>query len=275
MTLPNYFTLVRHGYSEANLVQAKVKKNEPVDIPPEFFDRHDSTMRLTGKGVEQAQAAGEWLKANHTIGFDRFYVSPHSRTLETASHLRLNGDWRVDDRFRERDWGKLHSANADGTSPMTPEMKLAQEKSAWYWKPPSGESLSTGVRLRVTDIMTTLYRQNNVNSVIGVAHGELLRVAQFVIQKMTPIQWELMDRDPAYKMQNTMIIQYSTVDPNTGFNGKHYEWMRAVCPWDESLSWNGGDWVRFKSPTYKDDELVTLYENHATIFDTQALKTLG
>lgn len=273
MTLPKYFTLVRHGYSEANFIQKKVRNKDVIEIPSEFFDRHDSTMRLTHKGVTQAEAAGDWLQSNHPA-FDRFYVSPHSRTLETAHNMHLGGEWRVDDRFRDRDWGKLHSINEDGSSSLTKEMELAQKKSAWYWKPPGGESLSTGVRLRVTDIMATLYRQGKAENVVGVAHGEFLRVVQFVIEKMTPIQREAINRDPNYAMQNAMILQYSTVNPHTGDVSEHYEWRRAICPWDESLSWDDGEWVHFSSPKYSDDELLSLYESHAPIFDTQALNVI-
>lgn len=272
-------TLIRHGFSEANFLQKQHHINQKAleagveganlalqGVPAEFFDRHDSNMRLTKLGVGQAQSAGEWLKKNHPQ-FDRFYVSPHNRTLETAHYLQLGGEWRVDDRFRERDWGALSSITRDGTDPLTAEMKLAKSKSEWYWRPPEGETLASDVRLRMAAVMETLYRKGGRSrNIVAVSHGEFLRVAQFVIEKLTPLAWEEMNADPAYGVKNCMILQYSIKNPHTGEIEDSYKWRRAVCPWDESKSWDGGEWVKFETKKYSDSGLVDLYESHGTIF---------
>lgn len=269
-------TFVRHGFSEANFLQKQHSINRKSGleganaalqgVPAEFFDRHDSNMRLTRLGVEQAELAGKWLRENHAP-FDRFYVSPHNRTLETAHHLKVNGEWRVDDRFRERDWGALSSITPEGHDPLTEEMKEAKSKSEWYWRPPEGETLASDVRLRMIAVMETLYRKGDRSkNLIAVSHGEFLRVAQFVVEKLTPLAWENMNADPAYSIPNCLILQYTTRNPFTGEQEDEYKWRRAVCPWDESRSWDKGEWVRFDSKKYSDSELVSLYESHDPIF---------
>src|SRR5690348_5957737 len=111
MAMPEHLVLVRHGQSEANIVQKMFKQDPAATAPVGFFDRHDSQMRLSHTGRAQARAAGTWLRDNDLARFDRYYVSPHVRTAETAATLSLAGDWRLDVRWRERDWGEFGVLN--------------------------------------------------------------------------------------------------------------------------------------------------------------------
>lgn len=264
MTLPDMFTLVRHGQSEANVVQQMLKDENKEVLSEAFLDnflsRHDSNMRLTALGVEQAKSAGDWLRSNGEE-FDRFYVSPHTRTRETAANLKLNGDWRVDDRFRERDWGEVQS----GRLPSL-DSQHNKKLNEWYWKPQGGESMATGVRLRVESVMTSLYRKENINSVMAVVHGEFLRTTQFVLERMTPDAWNVMDKDPAFKVQNAMILQFASRNPNNpDEKARNYRWRRAICPWDETLSWDNGQWVSVDIKKYSDEALMSSVENYARL----------
>jgi phosphohistidine phosphatase SixA len=83
MAIPEHLVVVRHGQSEANIVQKRFKHDPAAIAPAGFFDRHDSRMRLSATGRDQARAAGDWLRRNRLATFDRFYVSPHARTAET------------------------------------------------------------------------------------------------------------------------------------------------------------------------------------------------
>lgn len=277
MTLPETLTLIRHGHSEANYVQEMVKQYSPEEvlahIPAGLRERHDANMRLTKKGIEQAQIAGAWLR-EYGFDFDRFYTSPHTRTRETAVNLALderfeNVEWRVDDRFRERDWGELKYVNFEtGGDPLDADSRHNRSLSQWYWKPLAGESLSTGVRLRVESIKNSMYRKTDTKHMVGVTHGETMRTFQFVIERMTPDQWEKMDADEAFKMRNTMIIQYSRHeegDPEAPMS-RHFAWRRAVCPWDESLSWQGGQWQPVAFKKFSTDELRQTVERFKPLF---------
>lgn len=269
------FTLVRHGLSEANRIQKFLKSEdkqallELVDMKI-VLDRHDSTARLARVGVEQAEATGEWLREN-LDEFDRFYVSPHIRTRETAAHLKLDGDWVVDDRFRERDWGELVPSE-DLTRPMSKLSSHLRDLNEWYWKPQGGESLATGVRARVELVMQSLHRREEVDNVIAVTHGEFIRVAQFVIERMTPDMFNGMDHDPDFKIVNTMVIQYTRQNPEDPSDvRKSYHWRKATCPWDESKSWNNGEWVQFGTPKHKDSDLLSFAESHPRFFSDELL----
>src|SRR4051794_25006924 len=109
--MPEHLVLVRHGQSEANIVQKRFKDDRAAIAPAGFFDRHDSRMRLSATGRDQARTAGGWLRDNGLATFDRYYVSPHARTAETAAVLGLGGKWAIDVRWRERDWGEFGVLN--------------------------------------------------------------------------------------------------------------------------------------------------------------------
>lgn len=269
--LPKNLVIIRHGQSEANIFQAGIDDDGNTIMPPaEFNSRHDSNMRLSPKGSKQARVAGDWLRENGLADFQRFYVSPHTRTRETAGNLHLGGQWRVDDRWRERDWGELAALTKKEQEERFPESMKLKKQNEWYWKPAGGESLATGVRARFTAIMDMLYRKNDdgniTDDVVAVAHGELIRVALFVIEQMTPDQWIKMDKDPAYKIQNCMIVHYSRVNPHSGEESKNFTWRRVICPWDNTLSWNNGEWTEIGLHLYSDDELINSAREYARLF---------
>lgn len=258
MTLPERITLIRHGESEANIAQRLVKTGRHNELPETFATRHDSAMRLSLQGVSQARQAGLWMKTNNEIPLDRFYVSPHVRTRETAAELGLNGSWLVDDRFRERDWGEIVSHE-----PMNDEIKRFRSMNEYYWKPPGGESRATGLRLRVESIMNTLYRRANVNHVLAVTHGEFIRQFQIVAERITPDSANLLDEDENYKIHNTMIVQYSSVNPKDATEKhNHFKWRRAICPWDRSLDWDNGEWVYGDAVRHTDSDLLSYVDLH-------------
>jgi len=227
-----------------------------VEVPAGFVERHDSFMRLSPLGVEQATATGEFLAAEPD--FDRFYVSPHIRARETAHHLSLDGAWRIDDRVRERDYGEVASH-----IPLDDETRRIRSLHEWYWKPNGGESMSTGVRLRAESIINSLYRRDGVNNAVIVAHGEFIRTAQFVIERLTPEALLRMEDNPALRIHNTMVVQYTRQNPNDPEEmASHYKWRRAVCPWDRSLDWDGGEWVSVAAVKFSDQDLLESVERY-------------
>lgn len=275
MPLPMNFTLIRHGLSEANRIQKFRKSNDinglrsVVDIQ-EVINRHDSTARLAVLGVEQAQATGEWIREN-LDPFDHFYVSPHARTRETAGHLKLDGEWVIDDRFREREWGEVANTDEDFNDPMSDISRKLKEMNAWYWNPLAGESLATSVRTRVEFVMQSLRRRGSKNSnIVAVTHGEFIAVTRFAIERMTPDHFNAQDEDPNYKIENTMVIEYTRRNPHHPTQVEdEYHWRRATCPWDLSKSWAGGEWVEFRTKKHTDAELLTFAESHPRFFSDE------
>lgn len=268
MGMPRRLVLVRHGQSEANVIQKHVKEVEGFEIPEGFMDRHDSNMLLTPKGVEQAQAAGDWLRGEFPEGFDHYHVSSLTRTLQTAGNLAIGGDWNIDDRLRERDWGQFGSLSRDQQIEKY-ELSLKQkELNKWYWCPPGGESLGTGVRLRWDRIINTMHREMDYQTYIGVTHGETMEVGRVMIEKLLVPEWIAQQKDKRFDIANTQVLDFSRDDPSTGIDSGRLQWRRSICPWDPNKSWNGGDWEKFDiDRTFSDAQLLGMVAVHEPLLE--------
>lgn len=267
MAMPRDLVMVRHGQSEANIVQKIFKENPEAIAPQGFFDRHDTHMRLSKKGREQALAAGEWLIKNFPSGFDRYYVSPLARTRETAGRLAIQGTWRLDDRWRERDWGEYSLLNETERKEKYELSHRLKQQHKWYWCPPGGESLATGVRLRFEGILETAHRELANKTMVAVTHGETISVARYVLERMDPDEYLLDDANAARRIENCQILHYTRTDPATGETAPQLRWLRSVCPWDEGLSWDGGEWISIPPrPTYDDEDLLKSIEVYTNLF---------
>lgn len=261
MGMPRDLVMVRHGRSEANEVQAQVKKVPGFEIPPGFHDRHDSEMVLAPLGVEQAKAAGDWLRSEFPKGFDHHYTSPLIRTIKTAGLLALGANWKKEDLWRERDWGEYGILNDEERLARFEHSYKLKGQNYWYWCPPGGESLASGVRLRYERIQNTLHRECDGQQVIAVTHGDFINAAKYVIEGLDTFQWLAQEADDAYKLWNCQIIHWSRVNPETGEMGPRIEWRRSISPWDETKSWNNGEWVHIERKRYSDEELIAFADS--------------
>jgi broad specificity phosphatase PhoE len=260
--MPEHLVLVRHGQSEANIVQRRFKLDAAARAPDGFFDRHDSRMRLSPAGRDQARAAGAWLRRAGLDRFDRWYTSPHVRTMETAANLGIDGHWSLDVRWRERDWGEFGVLNAAERVERFDLSQRLKDQNPWYWCPPGGESLATGVHGRFRDILDTLHREAAGQRVLAVTHGEMIDVARFVLERLSPEEWLRQNSDPAYAVRNCQILHYTRRDPAGGGLDDRIRWMRSVCPWDAAGSWRGGAWTEIHRRRYRDEELLALVETY-------------
>jgi broad specificity phosphatase PhoE len=270
MAMPEDLVLVRHGQSEANIVQKQFREDPYSEAPDGFTDRHDTQMRLSHLGRKQAAKAGEWLLENFPDGFDKYYASPLTRTVETAARLAINGSWRLDDRWRERDWGEFGTLSEPQQIDMYEMSHRLRQQHKWYWCPPGGESLATGVRMRFRDILDTLHRDENTKSMIAVTHGELIEAARFELEYMIPDQWLEQSANPAYKIENCQVLHYTRNNPVTGEVQPRIQWMRAVCPWDETKSWRSGEWQEIPTrKVFSDEELLERAERVEPLFKAE------
>lgn len=256
MAMPNDLILIRHGESEANILNKSLRAGATDVIPNGYHERHDSYMRLSPEGTKQAQAAGEWLKNNNLASFERYYVSPHIRARETAGRLGINGEWRVEDRWRERNWGEYANLSNEERSKVFGISQKLREQHSWYWCPPGGESLATEVRLRFESMLGTLHRETASKRVIAVTHGDLIEAARFVLERMTPEEWSSQIELGIHPVKNCQILHYSRVNPHNGSQEKWLCWRRIICPWDESLSWQNGEWVELQPSIWSDEQLL-------------------
>lgn len=109
MANPLRLVMIRHGQSEANIVQHAQKLGRKIDLEEKVETRADWRQRLSPEGREQAERAErELAKVYGSLDFfDSKYSSPFIRARETA--VILSGEnqyfWKIDDLLAERNWG--------------------------------------------------------------------------------------------------------------------------------------------------------------------------
>jgi broad specificity phosphatase PhoE len=245
MTMPRNIIFIRHGESEANLIHKSERNGYLHESHDAIYARHDWEQRLSEKGIEQAKAAGAWLVKNNltTNSFDRCYVSTYQRAIETALYVGDDSTlWHIDDRFRERNWSEFGATPLKERKERFPYAHDSMETNAFYANMNGGESLSD-VQMRIRDGIGTFHRDLEGKNVLVVAHGEVMTVARYLIERMLPEEIVEADKDEFQQMKNCTILHYSRVNPNNTFDvSDHIAWMRMVYPYDEINSPFGGYW---------------------------------
>jgi NAD+ kinase len=255
--MPLDLFLVRHGESEGNVVFERVKRGDPGGYTPEFRARHGSMWRLTERGRDQARAAGQWLRASSPGAFDRHYVSPYIRALETAGLLGLEGAaWYQELHLREREWGDL-----DGLSPAERQARFAESlalkrSQPMFWRPPNGESIADLAGTRVARMLGTLHRECSEMRCVIVCHGEVMWAFRLCLERLSQRRYAELDlsKDRLDQIHNGQVLHYTRRDPATGEVTRRYDWMWSVCPWDLMRSRNG--WQRIVRQSFAEVDAV-------------------
>ncbi|MBC7764787.1 histidine phosphatase family protein [Microbacteriaceae bacterium] len=265
MAMPNELVFIRHGESEANIVQKRDDHNLDPEIVKQLFLRPDWKHRLTPAGEEQAKGARIWLEKNlgEAASFDAIYVSPFLRTRETAAHITgLDQDgWTFDDRLAERSWGvygKLPRAEQRAQFPRTAEEK---QLNPWYTRLDGGESMPD-VYARFRSFQETLHRERPGGRVLAVTHGDFINAARYGIERMTPEEWEALDENPKYTVRNCTILEYSRINPADQEDVREkIHWRRYTYPNAPESSPDGGEWVELAARRrYSGRELISQVE---------------
>ena len=247
MSMPNNLVFVRHGQSEANIIQLAQKSGLSHDLEQHISDRPDWQQRLSAKGVEQATIAKAWIDTNlgGVDSFDHMYVSPFLRTRETAAYLggsEAEG-WTIDDRIVERSWGVYGIVPRAEQRSRFPLTRKLHDATPWYVRFDGGESMPD-VYGRFRDFQGTLHREAGGRNVIAVSHGDFINVTRYGIERMLPEQWEEMDRDPRYTIRNCSILHYTRVNPDDAQDIREkITWRRMVYPDAVAESPDGGAWI--------------------------------
>ncbi|WP_062210699.1 2,3-bisphosphoglycerate-dependent phosphoglycerate mutase [Aureimonas sp. AU12] len=167
--------LVRHGQSEWNLKNLFTGWRDP---------------DLTEKGVEEAKAAGQRLKAAG-LHFDIAFTSVLSRAQRTLSLIQ--GELGQEDletirdqALNERDYGDLSGLNKDDARAKWGEEQVHIWRRSYDVPPPGGESLKdTGARVWPYYIHRIQPKVLAGGTVIVAAHGNSLRALIMALDGLT------------------------------------------------------------------------------------------
>jgi NAD+ kinase len=260
MAMPKNLFLIRHGESEGNIASEKSKLGDHGAFNEDFKSRHSSLWRLSEKGVEQAIVTGNWIRENIALEFHRFYTSEYIRAMETAGHLGITGaDWLTEIYLRERNWGSL-----DRVSHLEREQKFQdamqdRKVQSFFWTPPNGESLAD-LCLRVERVIETLHRECAGKNVVIVCHGEVMWAFRFRLERMSMETFEQLElsTDPADKIHNCQIIQYTRTNPFSYDQSQndYLGWMRSICPWKNTDPNHIGSWKEIQRKRYSNQDLL-------------------
>jgi NAD+ kinase len=239
MPLPLDLMLVRHGQSEGNIVTKKTREGDDTLMTSDFRNRHSSSYRLTDKGIEQAKAAGQWIKDNQNPPlFGRYLTSEFTRAMETAGLLGLpKADWQVDFFLRERDWGDLDGLSyAEQKEIFARNLKMF-DTEPFYWTPPNGESLVNVCSSRIMWVLQGLKDYSDQSAII-VCHEEVVWCFRILLERLRQADFAekfQKKENPEDKMVNCQIFHYSRRDPKTGKISPFINWVRTVDPVDKSF----------------------------------------
>lgn len=247
MTMPRDLLFIRHGQSEANIVQKHDDHGVNSETTGAIFARPDWQQRLTDEGIEQAKIAKAYI--DRELGglktFEARYVSPFLRTRETAAYVggvELDR-WTIDDRIVERSWGvygKMPRAEQRAQFPLTAAEKLA---NPWYIRLDGGESMPD-VYGRFRDFQATLHREQSHQRVVVVSHGDFINAARYGIERMTPEEWEILDGNREYVIRNCTLLHYTRVNPHDADDVRDkLRWRRYIYPDAVDESPDGGEWI--------------------------------
>jgi 2,3-bisphosphoglycerate-dependent phosphoglycerate mutase len=168
--------LVRHGQSEWNL------KNL-------FTGWRD--VELTEKGIAEARAAGQKLKAQG-VTFDAAYTSDLKRAQNTLTLiLEEMGLSKIpvtrNVALNERDYGDLSGLNKDDARKKWGDEQVHNWRRSYDIAPPGGESLKDTLARTlpyyVTEILPRVLRGERI---LVAAHGNSLRALIMVLEKLSP-----------------------------------------------------------------------------------------
>jgi len=168
---PKRLTIIRHGESEQN-VALDLFQNDLEGVLAEQKKIRDADIKLTKKGIWQAQETGKYL--NTTAPFDVCFVSPYLRTLQTSQAIieQLDYDLTIynDFRLREKEFGRLHGFTTKEIKAKYPDEYEDRERDGkFYYRLPRGENYPD-VCDRIYSFLSKLSRDYGGQNVLIISH---------------------------------------------------------------------------------------------------------
>lgn len=82
--------------------------------------------------------------------------------------------------------------------------------------------------------------------IMVVTHDDLMRAARVGFERILPEEFEAIEKDPAYKVKNCQVLEYTRIDPFTGQHEGKLKWRRITNPTETETSPDNGDWVELR-----------------------------
>lgn len=251
MTMPMRRVLVRHGQSEANVVQKELLTDIDPEVVAEIYSRPDWMQRLSPLGVEQARQAGDWIRREigSLASFDVVYASPFLRTFETACYAAGEEgiDLTPEDRIIERDWGLYGKLSKVDQERIYPDTYRNKNIDPLHARLNGGESIMD-VFLRWRDMAGTLHREYPNGNVLMFTHGDYQMTDIYASERRLPEEFVELMRDSNLDMMNCSVIDRTRRNPFDPEDIREKpSWVRIVHTIAPELSPNGGEWVELKS----------------------------
>ncbi len=174
--------LNKHAYNKNNFFMARhCESDHNVSNVIAYDEKGEKVSHLTKKGVEQAHAMGKALSKK---GLDLIFVSPYTRTKETAKIIAKATGAKIiaDKRLAELNCGVFNGRNDN-------------ERKAYYANtleeftkaPPGGESLND-VRKRMMEALLEINSKYNDKKILIISHGHPLWVMSGAAEGLTSEQ---------------------------------------------------------------------------------------
>ncbi len=256
MVMPKNLFFVRHGESDGNfgrdlLHQGKIGKDH------EVFKIPDHELRLTPRGVQQAEFAGEWFKNNFDeklYGFN----SPFVRTMETTYHLKLGIKYRSYYALVERFWGGFSFAPEEKQKIIKRFMK----QNPLYTTVGGGGQSLHDLFISNWIFFHQLHRKFSNKNVIAVCHGERILTLRAQLERLHDKEFKKIANSnrTGDQIRNCQILHYTRINPKTNEEAGHLSWMRSFCPWD--LRDKDLKWKNISRPLLSESDLKTSFEEY-------------
>ena len=209
--MPNRLVIVRHGESEANILQKLWRKGALRSVSEELQNLPNREFRLTELGRKQSDLTGPWLAREYPTGFDVVLVSDFVRAMETAGRVCLAAGWgnisiEQDPKLAERNWGGFNQATQEEQKRF---MDL-RERNPIHGHMPDGETLlSTRTRARI--LLERCSREYGGKNVLVFGHGEFIEALWAEIAHLSTETQKALFQSKAGSINNCQVVEFSSV----------------------------------------------------------------
>ena len=264
MGMPLDLYVIRHGESEANVIISAGEQGDNSLYTQDNVTVPDRSWRLTATGRKQADCIGRWLVEQQQL-FDRYLVSPYVRTRETAATMALpKAKWEECRVLRERSWGEISTITKDEFKTNYERNWLFKATDPLYWRPPAGESIADVAENRVHNLLTSLNRKSDAESVVMVSHGDLMFALMLTLEDLSDEEFLCRADSSHWAITNCTCLHYSRRDPSTGRTHKRFRWEQTARPMlsEATGKWevNVEPWRQFSPPLLSNGDLVDVVQ---------------